>query len=157
MLEIRTSSGSTIKASGAALKVLDVGLEEMTAPLKRVLEANLREIEKDAAKDWPYNFRRTKNNELKPHSRDQFRITTKRVIESGDIKLESSLHNDAEYAYMIKTSTKFESQTETGQRVNLPSGTHVFSRLLWFPMQKTALKVARQTADLYVRIVKRVA
>jgi hypothetical protein len=155
MLEIRTQNGSTIKATGAALKMLDIGLDEMTAPLKVVLEKNLREIEKQAARDWPYDFRRKQYNELKPHSRDQFRIETKRVIEGGNIKLESSLHNDAEYAYMIKTSTKFESQTENGRAVNLPEGTHVFSRLLWYPMQRAALSVARQTANIYVTLLKR--
>lgn len=157
MLELRTQNGSTIKATGAALKMLDVGIDEMTAPLKIVLESNLKDIQDTAVKDWPYDFRRKQYNELKPHSRDQFKIVTKRVIEGGNIKLESSLHNNAEYAYMIKTSIKFESQTEDGRAVNLPNGTHVFSRLLWYPMQKAALRVAKETAMIYTNILKRVA
>lgn len=155
MLEIRTPDGSTIKATGSALKILDVGLDELTAPLKRALEANLQDIEEAAVKDWPWNFRRSKADQLKPHSRDLFKIVTKRVIDNGDIKLESSLHNTAEYSYMIKTSSKFVSKTKAGKEVNLPSGTHVFSRLLWFPMRKAATKLTKQTANIYMNILRR--
>lgn len=157
MLEIRTKNGSTIKTTGAGLKVIDLGLDELTAPLKKLLESNLKDIEDHARDEWPWNFNRSKQNQIKPHSRDMFTIKTKKVIDGGNLILESSLHNKSEYAYMIKTSKKFTSKTKIGQDVKLADGAHVFSRLMWAPMQKTALKVANETANLYLKMLRRVA
>lgn len=157
MLEIRTTDGSFVRIEGNALKALDVGLDELVRPLKQVYEDVLNDIKEDAQRQFPFDFRRTERNEMKPHAVDQFRVVTKKVIEGGRIILESSLHNDSQYAYMIKTATKFTSTTQSGSKVPLPQGTHVFSRLMWAPMRKGALKVARRSADVYVSILKRAA
>ena len=155
MLEIRTRNGSTIRAEGAALKILELGLSEMTADLKKMLEGELNDIKRHAVDNWPYDFRRSKSLEFKPHSRDQFKVKSKHIIEKGGVVLESALHNDAQYAYMIQTSEIFDSKTKQGRSVPLPRGSHVFSKLLWQPMTKGALRVAQKSARIYINMLKR--
>lgn len=157
MLEIRTANGSKIQVQGAGLKALDIGLDELLMPLKRVYEGAMVEVRDEAQKNFPYNFRRSKSDQGRPHARDQFRIDSKKVIQNGRISLETSLYNDAEYAYMIKTSKKFESKTTQGSRVPLPQGAHVFSKLMWSPVRKAAVKVARDSANIFIDILRRAA
>lgn len=157
MLEIRTANGSKIQVQGAGLKALDIGLDELLRPLKRVYEDAMMDVKEEAEKNFPYDFRRTLSNKSKPHARDQFRIDTKKVIQGGNLSLETSLYNDAEYAYMIKTSKKFVSQTSQQSRVPLPQGAHVFSKLMWFPIRKAATKVARDSANIFISILRRAA
>ena len=52
MLEIRTANGSKIQVQGAGLKALDIGLDELLMPLKRVYEGAMVEVRDEAQKKF---------------------------------------------------------------------------------------------------------
>ena len=155
--EIKTSSGHSIKSNSAALEIFEDGLNELLRPLEMEMKMALIPIMNDAKKKWPYNHRRSRTRQNRPHSADMFFIKSSKIIQGGRIGLKVSINNNAQYAYMIKTSTSFMSETESNRLVPLPQGSHVFSKLLFQPMQKQAQRVAEKMANEYLKIVRMVA
>ena len=155
--EIKTSSGHTIKSQSGALRIFEDGLNDLLRPLETEMKMALVPILKETKNKWPYDHRRSKARENKPHSRDMFFIQSKKIIQGGKIGLKVSINNNAQYAFMIKTSTKFQSETKNNNRVPLPKGSHVFTKLLFDPMKRQAQKIAEQMANEYLKIARRTA
>lgn len=157
MIKVRTSSGHEIETTGAGLQIFEKGIRGITAPLTKIFIEEMKSVEDYAKKNAPYDMRRPKSKEGKKHFVDLFKIKDQILIIGGVLAVRVSLINTAEYAYMIKTSRKFDSVTRSGSEVPLPHGVHVWSRLMWQPVTKAALKVANRSADAYIRIVQKVA
>ena len=86
-----------------------------------------------------------------------FFIKSSKIIQGGRIALKVSINNNAQYAYMIRTSEIFLSETESNRLVPLPQGSHAFSKLLFQPMKKQAQRVAEKMANEYIKITRMVA
>lgn len=155
--EIKTSSGHTIKSQSTSLKIFEQGLDDLLRPLENQMKISLVPILNKTKKDWPYNHRRTRSTQTKPHSRDMFYIKSSKIIEGGNLGLKVSINNNTQYAYMIKTSTKFDSETKENRLVPLPKNSHVFTKLLYDPMKKQAQRVAEQMANEYLKLVRKVS
>jgi len=155
--EIKTSSGHTIKSQSGALRIFEDGLNDLLRPLENEMKMSLVPILNQTKKNWPYDHRRTRTRENKPHSRDMFFIKSSKIIQGGNIGLKVSINNNAQYAYMIKTAIGFESETKDNRRVPLPKNSHVFSKLLYDPMKNQAQNIAEKMANEYLKIVRRIA
>jgi hypothetical protein len=155
--EIKSPSGHTIKSNSASLKIFEDGLNELLRPLENEMKMALIPILNNTKRNWPYNHRRSKTRARKPHSRDMFFIQSKKIITGGNIGLKVSINNNAQYAFMIKTSTKFQSETKDNRNVPLGQGQHAFSKLLFDPMKKQAQNVAEKMANEYMKIIQKVA
>ena len=155
--EYKTSSGHSIKSSSASLKIFEDGLNELLRPLEMEMKMALVPIMNDAKKKWPYNHRRSRTRQNRPHSADMFFIKSSKIIQGGRIALKVSINNNAQYAYMIRTSEIFLSETESNRLVPLPQGSHAFSKLLFQPMKKQAQRVAEKMANEYIKITRMVA
>jgi len=155
--EIKTSSGHTIKSQSGALRIFENGLNDLLRPLENEMKMALVPILNETKKNWPYDHRRTRTTENKPHSRDMFYIKSSKIIQGGNIGLKVSINNNAQYAYMIKTAIGFDSETKDNRRVPLPKDSHVFSKLLYDPMKKQAQNIAEKMANEYLKIARRIA
>lgn len=154
--EIKTSSGHTIKSQAGALKIFESGLDDLLRPLETEIKMALVPILKNTKKNWLYNHRRSESNKSKPHSRDQFFIKSKKIISGGNLGLQVSINNNSQYAYMIRASTKFQSETKDNRSVPISKGANAFQKLLFDPMKKQAQNVAEKMANEYIKIVRMV-
>lgn len=153
-IEIKTTSGHIISTKSETLKQMEKGLDKLLRPIEQKLKMKMIPMMNKAKRNWPYDYH-TKDKIR--HSVDQFYISSKKIISGQNIQLKVSIHNNAEYAYMIRTSYIFQSETKTGSAVPIPSGSNAFNKLLFEPIKKQAQRVAEELANEYIKSVRMVS
>ena len=148
---IKFGSGrGSIEVSGEVKTLIESTLKSAEKELYEGIEKEIQALKVEAQKKWPVRQKRKNRagkvipDSVSKDSRGKFRTQIRLVPPATII---GSVSNEAEYAYMIRTSEKFQSVTAEGGRVPVKDGARVVDKVLFQPGMKAAKRLAKIIAE----------
>ena len=136
---------TTVKIDPQYQDLFDDIVKKAFPDIAKTLESTVKEIKKDAERQWPVRQRKSKR------SVDQFEIRF--GLTNNGITV--SLENDAPYAGGILAGRLTPSLNVTGQETSVPEGKLVWWHLLYLPAIGATDKLIKQLGNELMREMRR--
>tara|TARA_R100000005_G_C4982495_1_gene191862 strand:- start:1190 stop:1663 length:474 start_codon:yes stop_codon:yes gene_type:complete len=156
--------GKSYKTGNATVEITEdmeemfLGFLKTVAPnASKIMEETLKEIEREAKKEWPKRkpiIRKNSDGDVtffRETSKKSFKMFKRGIRITGDGNISVYLKNTAPYSWAIKFGE--DSRNKEGKEIIQPQGRRVATELMVKPLNKSSRKVVKALAeDLMKRI-----